>query len=113
MDCVFCKIIDKQIPSKIVYEDDAIIAIHDVAPLTPTHILIMPKRHVHSLKQIDDLPDETLAKLLRVAAKLAVELGLSEDGYRIVSNSGAAACQSVPHLHIHLLGGRDMNAAMA
>jgi len=112
-DCVFCGIAGRKIPAKFLYEDDDVIAFNDVAPQAPVHVLIVPKKHVASLNHADALPDEALVKLMRVASKLAGELGLKERGYRIVSNCGLDACQSVPHLHMHLLGGRAMGAELA
>jgi histidine triad (HIT) family protein len=111
--CVFCGIARGEIPAKKLYEDDDIIAIDDVAPQAPVHMLIMPKAHVSGLNQLDELPDETLAKMLRAAGRLARERGVRERGYRLVCNCGQDACQSVPHLHIHLLGGRAMGAELA
>jgi histidine triad (HIT) family protein len=90
-----------------------VIAFRDVAPQTPVHILIVPKKHVSSFNDIDQLGDELVAKLFRVASQLAREHGLRERGYRLVSNAGVDACQSVQHLHIHLLGGRAMGADIA
>lgn len=112
-DCVFCSIAAGAIPAKKLYEDEDVVAFNDVAPQAPVHVLVTPKAHIASLNQSDALSDETLAKLVRVAVKLAGELGLKERGYRIVSNCGLDACQSVPHLHIHLLGGRAMGAELA
>jgi histidine triad (HIT) family protein len=112
-DCIFCSIVEDQVPAKKVYEDDLVLAFHDVAPQAPVHILVVPKVHVTGMNQADALPDETLARVLRVAAKLAGEMGLRERGYRIVSNCGVDACQSVQHLHVHLLGGRAMGAELA
>jgi histidine triad (HIT) family protein len=111
--CVFCEIARGEIPAKKLYEDDEVIAIEDVAPQAPVHALIMPKAHISGLNQLDALSDATLAKLIRVAGKLAQEQGIKERGYRIVSNCGQDACQSVPHLHIHLLGGRAMGSELA
>jgi len=113
VDCVFCGIAQGKIPSNLLYEDNDIIAFRDVAPQTPVHILIVPKKHIASLNDADQLSDDILAKLLRVASQLAREHGLRERGFRIVSNTGVDSCQSVPHLHIHLLGGRAMGAEIA
>lgn len=112
-DCIFCSIVEGKIPAKKVYEDDLVLAFHDVAPQAPIHILVVPKAHASGLNQVDKLTDETLARLLRVASQVAAELGLKERGYRIVSNCGVDACQSVAHLHVHLLGGRAMGAELA
>jgi len=104
-DCLFCKIAAKQIPSKVVYEDDDVFAFEDIGPQAPTHILIIPRKHFASLN--DAAPDDQaiLGKLQLVSAQLAKKLNLSQ-GYRTVINTGAGAGQSVFHLHLHLLGGR-------
>jgi histidine triad (HIT) family protein len=104
---VFQKIIDKEIPAKIVYEDDRCLAFHDIAPQAPTHVLIIPKQPIPSISAIqdDDLP--LVAHLWRVIRDLALQLRL-ESGYRVVVNCGREAGQSVDHLHFHLLGGRPM-----
>lgn len=105
MDCVFCQIVDGKIPSEILYQDDQIIAFRDIHPQAPTHILIVPKRHIPSLADMAE-PDLPLAaRMVDVANKLAKQAGVS-DGYRLVINSGRNAGQVVPHLHMHLLGGR-------
>ena len=112
-DCIFCKIVEGKVPSKKVYEDDLTLAFQDVAPQTPVHVLIVPKTHVSGMNQVGELPDAVLARLFRVAASIAADYGLRERGYRVVSNCGIDACQSVPHLHVHLLGGRAMGAELA
>lgn len=104
-DCLFCKIAAKQIPSKIVYEDDDVFAFEDIGPQAPTHILICPRKHVASLNEATPEDQAVLGKLQLVAAGIARKLDLLE-GYRTVVNSGRGAGQSVFHLHLHLLGGR-------
>jgi histidine triad (HIT) family protein len=104
-DCLFCKIAAKQIPSKIVYEDEDIFAFEDIGPQAPTHILICPRRHFESLNEATPEDQAVLGKLQLVAADLARKLNLLE-GYRTVLNNGRGAGQSVFHLHLHLLGGR-------
>ncbi|MDD6175949.1 MAG: histidine triad nucleotide-binding protein [Firmicutes bacterium] len=106
MDCIFCKIANGEIPSRKAYEDDTVLAFYDLDPQAPTHVLIIPKQHIQSVAQITPENSAVAAHILEVAAKLSAELGL-KDGFRIVSNCGEAAGQSVPHLHFHLLGGRD------
>ena len=114
MDCLFCKIIAGDIPSSKVYEDENCFAFRDIHPQAQTHIVIVPKIHVTDLSDAaDKLPAETLAAMLRAAAKIAAREGLAPDGYRIVSNCGKNACQSVPHWHIHLLGGQQLADKMA
>ena len=106
MDCLFCKIIAGEIPSKKVYEDELIYAFYDIDPQAPVHVLIIPKTHIKSAAEITAENSGIVAHIFEVAAKLAKELGLA-DGFRIVSNCGDSAGQSVKHLHFHLLGGRD------
>ena len=105
-DCLFCKISRKEIPSKIVYEDDEVFAFEDIQPQAPSHVLICPKKHLVSLTEATAEDAAMLGRLQLVAAKLAVERKLT-DGYRTVINNGTGAGQSVFHLHLHLLGGRD------
>jgi histidine triad (HIT) family protein len=108
-DCLFCRIVAGELPSQRVYEDDAVIVVRDVAPRAPTHVLAMPRRHVPSLDALDDSAEDTalLAALFSALRSVARSGGL-EKGYRIVSNIGPAGGQTVPHLHLHLLGGRAM-----
>ena len=105
-DCLFCKIGNKQIPSKIIYEDDEIFAFEDISPQAPSHILICPRKHLASLTDAAAEDAALLGKLQLLAAKIARERKLT-DGYRTVLNNGRGAGQSVFHLHLHLLGGRD------
>ncbi len=105
-DCIFCKIAAGEIPSNKAYEDDKVLAFFDLEPQAPTHILIIPKAHIQSAAQIDESNSALVAHIFEVAAKVAKEQGL-DNGYRIVTNCGVSAGQSVPHLHFHLLGGRD------
>lgn len=105
-DCLFCKIINGDIPSSKVYEDDTVYAFNDIEPQAPVHILIIPKEHIKSAAEINDENSSVVAHIFEVAAKIAEEKGLA-DGFRIVSNCGDSAGQSVKHLHFHLLSGRD------
>ena len=105
-DCLFCKIAEKKIPSKVVYEDEDVFAFEDIGPQAPTHILIIPRKHFASLTEATKEDAAVIGKLHLVAAELALKLTLT-DGYRTVANSGAGAGQTVFHLHLHLLGGRD------
>ncbi|MBE5768633.1 MAG: histidine triad nucleotide-binding protein [Clostridiales bacterium] len=111
-DCLFCKIISGDIPSAKVYEDDLVYAFRDIAPQAPTHVLVIPKTHVASVDACDELSDQALAACLRACRTVAKLEGL-ENGYRVVSNCGDDACQSVKHLHFHVLGGRKMGETMA
>ncbi len=106
MDCLFCKIINGEIPSNKVYEDDTVFAFRDIEPQAPTHILIIPKQHIKSAAEIDESNSAVVAHIFEVAAKIAKQEGL-DDGFRIVNNCGDIAGQSVKHLHFHLMGGRE------
>ena len=103
--CVFCRIAAGEIPARIVHEDDLVVAFHDLAPVAPTHLLLIPKRHIASLADASAEDAGVLGRLVAVAGQLARENDLT-GGFRVVANSGAAAGQSVDHLHFHLLGGR-------
>ncbi len=107
MDCVFCKIAKGEIPSKKAYEDDKVLAFYDLDPKAPTHVLIIPKEHIQSAKDITPENSAIIAHIFEVAARLAGEFQL-ENGFRIVTNCGEDGGQTVPHLHFHLLGGRSM-----
>ena len=105
-DCLFCKIAAGESPSNKVYEDEVCYAFHDIAPQAPTHFLVIPKAHIGSVSEITEDNSGVAAHIFEVIAKLSKELGL--DSYRVVSNIGEQAGQSVPHLHFHVLAGRDM-----
>lgn len=105
--CLFCKIMAKQVPARILYEDETSIAFHDINPQAPVHVLVIPRKHLVSAEEAVESDEALLGHLHRVAAKLAQELELT-GGYRTVVNTGADAGQSVFHLHLHLLGGRLM-----
>ena len=106
MDCLFCKIINGEIPSNKVYEDDTVFAFRDIAPQAPTHILIIPKQHIKSAAEIDESNSAVISHIFEVAAIIAKQEGL-DDGFRIVNNCGDIAGQTVKHLHFHLMGGRE------
>lgn len=106
MDCLFCKIINGEIPSNKVYEDDTVFAFRDIAPQAPTHILIIPKQHIKSAAEIDESNSAVISHIFEVAAKIAKQEGL-DDGFRIINNCGDIAGQTVKHLHFHLMGGRE------
>jgi histidine triad (HIT) family protein len=106
-DCLFCKIIDGKIPAKKVYEDEKVLAFEDITPQAPTHVLIIPKQHIVGLKEARPEDAEILGYCQLVAAKLGRERNI-EDGYRTVYNVGPRSGQSVFHLHLHLVGGRDL-----
>jgi histidine triad (HIT) family protein len=104
--CLFCRIVEGQSPAKVVYTDEWVVAIEDIHPQAPVHLLVIPRRHLPSLKEATREDEPLLGRLLTVAAQLARERGLESRGYRTVINSGASAGQSVFHLHVHVLGGR-------
>ncbi len=112
MDCLFCKIIKGDIPSKKVYEDDFVFAFYDIAPQAPVHILVIPKTHIPSMDGVDSENADIVAKIFTVIPKIAAEVGLT-NGYRVISNCGPDACQSVKHLHFHILGGAQLSERMA
>lgn len=112
MDCLFCKIIGGDIPSTKVYEDDAVYAFRDIAPQAPVHILVVPKTHMASVDQVTGENSTLVARIFEVIPKIAAAEGL-KNGYRVVSNCGPDAGQTVGHLHFHILGGRELSLEMA
>ena len=112
MDCLFCAIIKGDIPSKKVYEDESCYAFLDINPQAPVHCLVVPKTHIASADAVNDENASTVAAIFTAIPKIAKELGL-ENGYRIVSNVGEDGCQSVKHLHFHILGGTKLSENMA
>ena len=107
-DCIFCKIISRHIPGSIVYEDDHVLAFNDIHPQAPTHVLIVPKRHIASLNDLATSDDQIVGELARRAATIAKDRGIAVGGYRTVFNTNRDAGQAVFHIHLHLLGGRPM-----
>lgn len=107
-DCIFCKIVAGVAPSKKVYEDDRVVAFWDIAPRAPIHILVIPKQHIRSLDELEQLPVATRAALLDACFKVAKEFHLTERGFRVIANTGADANQTVPHLHFHVVGGERL-----
>jgi histidine triad (HIT) family protein len=108
-DCLFCKIINKKIPSAIVFEDDKVIAFRDIDPQAPVHILIVPRKHVPTLMDLTDEDKEIIGYIYLVAKKLAQKEGVAKKGFRVVANCNADAGQAVFHIHFHLLGGRRLS----
>lgn len=108
-DCLFCKIISREIPGKIVYEDDRVLAFEDINPQAPTHVLVVPKRHIDSLNELAPEDDGIVGEVVRRAAAIAKERGLSARGYRVLFNTNRDAGQTVFHIHLHLLGGRSFH----
>lgn len=110
-NCIFCKIAAGEIPCRKVYEDDEIIAFHDINPVAPVHFMLVPKRHVTSLAHVDDSHQQVLGKILVLAGKLAAQQGAT-DGFRTIVNTGRVARQEVPHLHVHVVGGPEVLPGM-
>ncbi len=106
MDCLFCKIIDREIPADIVYEDDTVLAFNDLNPQAPTHLLIVPKQHIATLNDIEEGDLALVGRLQYTAAQLAAQKGFAEQGYRVVMNCNDQGGQTVYHIHMHLMGGR-------
>jgi histidine triad (HIT) family protein len=107
-DCLFCRIINKELPASIVFEDDTILAFNDINPQAPTHVLVLPKRHIATLNDLGGADDSLVGEIVRRAAAIAAERGLSAGGYRTVFNTNRDAGQTVFHIHLHLMGGRHM-----
>ena len=107
MDCLFCKIIAGEIPSKKAYEDDVCLAFHDIAPQAPVHVLVIPKTHIESANAVTSENSACVSHIFEVIPSIARELGL-DNGYRVITNCGADGCQSVKHLHFHILGGKKL-----
>ena len=111
-DCLFCKIVAGEIPSTKVYEDDSVLAFRDIAPQAPTHVLVVPKTHIQDTDGVNGENAHLIAHIFQVIPAIAKAEGL-ENGYRVVTNCGADSGQTVPHLHFHILGGKQMSLEMA
>ena len=107
-DCLFCKIREGEIPADIIYQDDDVMAFNDVNPQAPTHLLIIPKKHLSTVNDVEPTDELMMGKLFSVAKKIAAEKGVSGDGYRLVVNTNEQAGQTVFHIHMHFLAGRNM-----
>lgn len=107
MDCIFCKILNGDIPSKKVYEDEFVYAFHDINPMAPVHVIVIPKEHIESANAIDATNSMSIAKIFEAIPTVAKELGL-EDGYRVITNIGENGGQTVKHIHFHILGGTKL-----
>lgn len=108
-DCLFCRIVARTIPSRIVHEDDVAVAFEDVNPQAPVHVLVVPRKHVSSLKDMNSGDAALLGHLVLTCSKIAQEKGIAESGYRVVANTGREGGQTVFHLHFHVLGGRQIH----
>jgi histidine triad (HIT) family protein len=107
-DCLFCRIIAREIPASIVYEDDHVLAFNDINPQAPTHVLVVPKRHIATLNDLTAGDDQVVGELVRRAAAIAGERGIAAGGFRTVFNTNRDAGQTVFHIHLHLVGGRSL-----
>ncbi|AII60558.1 histidine triad nucleotide-binding protein [Dehalococcoides mccartyi] len=112
MGCLFCAIAKGEIPAQIVYKDEDLVAFKDINPQSPVHILIIPRRHIANLTELDEADTELAGKMILLAGKLAREMDIAESGYRLVINSGREGGQVVQHLHLHLLGGRQLGGQL-
>ena len=108
MSCLFCQIVEKKVPAKVAFEDDQVLAFHDIRPQAPVHVLVIPKKHITSLLDLTAGDDALVGAVVRRARELAREMGLAERGFRLVFNAGDDAGYSVYHIHLHLLGGRPL-----
>jgi histidine triad (HIT) family protein len=107
--CLFCRMISGEVPADLLHQDEVCVAIRDINPQAPSHVLVIPREHIESLNEASHRDEALLGHLLRVGARIAYDEGHAEDGYRSVINTGAGAGQSVFHLHVHVLGGRSMS----
>ncbi|MEL7568802.1 MAG: histidine triad nucleotide-binding protein [Dehalobacterium sp.] len=110
MDCIFCKIVNKEIPAQVVFEDEEILAFKDINPMAPIHILLIPKKHISDITQIEAEDAGLIGRIHLTAVKIAKDLGIDEEGFRLVNNCKNNGGQVVFHLHFHLLGGRKLGA---
>lgn len=111
-DCLFCKIVNKEIPSEITYQDDTITVFKDINPAAPVHLLVIPNKHIPSVCEMDAKDEFIFGKLFSVAKASAEQMGIAENGYRLIINNGPDAHQEIPHVHMHLLGGGKMKHPM-
>jgi len=108
MNCLFCKIVNREIPAAVIYEDEKIMAFKDIKPVAPVHLLIIPKKHISLINHLESEDKELIGELFLVAQKIAKEQGISESGYRVIVNVGKDAGQTIDHLHLHLMGGAKL-----
>jgi len=113
MDCIFCAIANKEIPSQIVFENDNLVAFRDLNPQAPVHILVVPKMHISSMNEITSENSHITAEIFEVINKIAEKENIKDSGYRVISNCGEDGCQSVKHLHFHLIGGKKLSETLS
>ncbi len=106
--CIFCKIVNGEIPAKVVYEDDKVMAFHDINPQAPVHVLVIPKKHISTLNDIEEGDRELIGHIFLIIKKIAKELGIAESGYRVLVNCNRDGGQEIYHLHFHILGGKPL-----
>ena len=109
MSCIFCKIINGEIPSTKVYEDDKVVAFNDINPVAPMHVLVIPKKHYESILEIDDNDMDIIGHIHKVIKQIVTEKGYDKTGFRIINNCGDNGCQEVKHIHFHILAGKKLN----
>ncbi len=109
MDCIFCKILSKEIPSNVVFENDKILAFYDIAPQAPIHVVIIPKIHISSANEVNEENSKYISEIFTAIPEIAKKLGIADSGYRIINNCGRDGCQSVEHIHFHRLVVRKMS----
>lgn len=112
MECIFCQIVDGKIPSDILYQDEEVIAFRDINPQAPTHLVIIPRAHIPSLAHLSEAQSPVISRMIKAANEVAKKEGISESGYRVAINCGEEGGQLVPHLHMHLLGGRRLSSGL-
>jgi histidine triad (HIT) family protein len=108
MGCLFCNIVEKKVPADVVYEDEHALAFRDIRPVAPTHVLTIPKKHIAAIHDLEDGDADAIGRVFVAARRVADQLGLTAEGYRLVVNDGDAAGQTVHHIHVHVLGGRRL-----
>jgi histidine triad (HIT) family protein len=113
MDCIFCKIANKDIPSQVVFENENILAFKDLSPQAPVHILVIPKKHISSINEINNENSSVVAEIFQAINQIAKQENINESGYRVISNCGEDGCQSVHHLHFHILGGKKLSETLS
>ena len=109
MACLFCSVLEKKIPADVVYEDDHAIAFRDIRPVAPTHVLVIPRAHIAAIHDLEEAHVNAIGHVMLAARKVADQLGLVKDGFRLVINDGDAAGQTVHHIHVHVIGGRPLS----
>ena len=106
--CIFCKIINKEIPTEIIFEDEDVLVFNDINPIAPVHVLVIPKRHIESMNDLEESDQLLAGKLILTGKKIADKLGISDDGYKLLFRTGKHGGQEVPHIHLHLIGGAKL-----